>query len=125
MKNTHISDYEATLLQGWEDVYKKSQLTLWILLSLKDEPKHMARIKAFIIELSGDAMAADDQSMYRALRRFKDAQMIDYTMRAGKKGPDVKQYYLTNIGRSVLQQFIERNVSSVFYNDKVKELINA
>lgn len=115
--------YENTLLSGWEDVYKKSQLTLWILLALKDAPKHMSQIKQFIVSISGDAMAADDQSMYRALRRFKDAQMVDFTLRAGTKGPDLKQYYLTSTGRSVLAQFLERNISSVFYNKQVQELI--
>ncbi len=115
--------YENTLLSGWEDVYKKSQLTLWILLALKDAPKHMSQIKQFIVGISGDAMAADDQSMYRALRRFKDAQMVDFTLRAGTKGPDLKQYYLTGTGRSVLSQFLERNITTVFYNKQVQELI--
>lgn len=115
--------FEQTLLTGWEDVYKKSQLTLWILLALKDAPKHMAAIKQFIVQTSGDGMAADDQSMYRALRRFKDAQMVDFTMRAGQKGPDLKQYYLTTTGRNVLTTFLDRNISSVFYSKQVQELI--
>ena len=33
------------LLAGWEDVYKKSQLTLWILIALKDGEKSMASVK--------------------------------------------------------------------------------
>lgn len=118
-----LDTFEQTLLTGWEDVYKKSQLTLWILLALKDAPKHMAEIKQFIVTISGDAMAADDQSMYRALRRFKDGQMIDFTMRAGRKGPDLKQYYLTTTGQNVLAKFLDRNIRSVFYNKQVQELI--
>ena len=120
---SELDTFEHTLLTGWEDVYKKSQLTLWILLALKDAPKHMAEIKQFIIQISGDAMAADDQSMYRALRRFRDAQMVDFTMRAGRKGPDLKQYYLTGVGRGVLSKFLERNITSVFYDKQVQELI--
>lgn len=118
-----IDTFEHTLLAGWEDIYKKSQLTLWILLALKDAPKHMAEIKQFIVTISGDAMIADDQSMYRALRRFKDAQMVNFTMRAGQKGPDLKQYYLTSVGRNVLARFLDRNITNVFYSEQVQELI--
>lgn len=117
------TNFEQTLLSGWEDVYKKSQLTLWILVALKDAPKHMAEIKQFIMTISGDAMAADDQSMYRALRRFRKAQMVDFTMRAGRKGPDLKQYYLTGTGRNVLAKFLDRNITPVFYNKQVQQLL--
>lgn len=117
--------YENIILSSWEDVYKKSQLTLLILLALKDAPKHMSQIKQFINDISGDAMAADDQSMYRALRRFRDARMVAFTLRAGTRGPDLKQYYLTSTGQSVLKKFLDRNISAVFYNKRVQELIES
>ena len=41
-------EYEQRILSAWEDVVKKGQLTLWILLALKNEPKTMAEIKTFI-----------------------------------------------------------------------------
>lgn len=114
---------EQTILQAWEETYKKSQLTLWILLALKDNPKHMSEIKQFIIRMHGESLAADNQSMYRALRRFKDAQLITFTLRAGRKGPDLKQYFLTSTGRTVLQAFLDRNIIPVLYSQTVEKLI--
>jgi PadR family transcriptional regulator PadR len=118
-----LSKYEQTLLEGWEEVHKRGQLTLWILLALKDGPKHMNNIKQFISEATDNAVSADDKSMYRALRRYSDAEMIDFTAQPSKNGgPDLKIYKLTEIGRNVLEQFIQRNVVSLFINQSKKEL---
>lgn len=118
-----LDTFEQALLEGWEDIHKKSQLTLWIFLSLKDGPKHMAQMKQFIHSITNGNIIADDQSMYRALRRFKEGRMVDYTLRIGKGGPDLKQYYLTPIGQNVLQEFINRQVT-VFYSESVQKLVN-
>lgn len=118
-----LTHYERKLLEGWEDVFKKGQLTLWIMLALKDGPKHMADIKTFIEHMTNETLSADDKSMYRALRRYYDTELVDFTTEPGKNGPDRKVYSLTTIGRKVLQGFIERNISSVFYKPQIKQLI--
>ncbi len=118
-----LDDYEQKLLDGWEDVFKKGQLTLWIMLALKDGPKHMAEIKAFIDTATNNTLSADDQSMYRALRRYYDAEMIDFTQESGKGGPDLKVYALSKVGAKVLEQFIQRNVVSVFFKPEVIKLL--
>src|SRR5215207_3331992 len=97
-----LSNYEQELLKGWEEIYKKGQLTFWILLALKDGPKHMAQIKAFIRQHTNYTIMADDQSMYRALRRYHAAEMIDFTTEPGQSGPDRKIYRLAPIGAHVL-----------------------
>ena len=117
-----LDPFEQSLLTGWEDIHKKSQLTLWVFLALKDGPKHMALIKTFIINNSNGNMSVDDQSMYRALRRFKEGRMVDFTLRVGKGGPDLKQYYLTSTGRTVLETFIDRQVS-MFYSEPIQSLV--
>ncbi len=117
-----LDSFEQSLLIGWEDVHKKSQLGLWIFIALKDGPKHMAQIKSFISEATNGSMSSDDQSMYRALRRFKDGRMVDFTLRVGKGGPDLKQYYLTTVGRNVVEAFLERQVK-MFYNEPIKSII--
>lgn len=117
-----LDSFEQSLLAGWEDIHKKSQLTLWVFLALKDGPKHMALIKTFIADTSNGNMSVDDQSMYRALRRFKEGRMVDFTLRVGKGGPDLKQYYLTSTGRTVLEAFIDRQVS-MFYNEPLQSLV--
>ena len=119
-----LTKYEQTLLDGWEDVHKKAQLTLWILLALKDAPRHMVEIKTFIGERTNDTISADDKSMYRALRRFADADLIDFEAEASESGPDKKRYYLTGIGRKTLTAFLERNIQDVFLNPDNKKLFN-
>jgi PadR family transcriptional regulator PadR len=116
------NQYEQKLLDGWEEVFKKGQLTLWIMLALKDGPKHMADIKQFIHSSTDGTLSADDKSMYRALRRYYDAEMLDFTTKAGN-GPDFKIYSLTGIGHKVLERFVERNIIKVFFKPQIKELI--
>jgi PadR family transcriptional regulator PadR len=118
-----LDKYEQTLLEGWEDVFKKGQLTLWIMLALKDGPKHMAEIKVFINESTGGALSADDKSMYRALRRYNDAELIDFKQEPGKNGPDLKIYALSDVGAKVLAEFINRNILGVFFKPEVKDLL--
>lgn len=117
--------YETTLLDGWEDVYKKSQLTMWILLALKEGDKHMSEVKQFISNRSRRTLTADDKSMYRALRRFYDANIITYTHRASEKGPDQKIYTLTDTGARLLRVFLERNIVNVLYEPKLRKLIES
>src|SRR4051812_33128358 len=116
-----LNKYERTLLEGWEEVHKRGQLTLWILLALKEGPKHMTSIKQFISKTTNGLVAADDKSLYRALRRYHKAEMLDYKLRASKNGgPELKIYSLTDTGQKVLGCFIERNITSLFFNKAIK-----
>ena len=119
-----LSKYESKLLTGWEDVYKQGQLTLWIMLALKDGAKYMAEIKDFISKVTHGNFAADDKSMYRSLRRYHDAELIDFTESPSPGGgPDRKVYHLTETGKKVFSVFSERNITSVFYQPHVKQLL--
>jgi PadR family transcriptional regulator len=118
-----LSKYEMQLLEGWEDVYKRGQLTLWIMLALKDGPKYMADIKSYIESQTQNAVTADDQSMYRALRRYTEAEMVTFVNEAAQKGPDRKVYELTDIGIHVLEQFVIRNLHGLMQQSIVKTLI--
>lgn len=120
-----LTPYEQRLLAGWEDVHKKSQLTLWILLSLKDGPKHMADMKAFIYAMTNQLITADDKSMYRALRRYYDADMVTFHEVPSENGPDRKIYELTKTGQAVLDHFIERTISSIFDKPVVRKLLSS
>lgn len=117
-----LNDYERKLLEGWEEVHKKGQLSLWILLSLKDGAKHMADIKAFIARITHDAISADDKSMYRALRKFEDADMLSFVSKPSQGGPDLKVYHLTETGKRVVEVFIDKHVT-LFYQPTVEKLI--
>lgn len=112
------------LLEGWEDVYKKSQLTLWILLALKHGEKSMSDIKSFIIEKTNNILEADDKSMYRALRRFDEADLIAAKTLPNAAGPDIKMWHLTETGIWLLETFIEKHIKGVFLNPQNKNLFS-
>lgn len=120
-----LTTFEQRILDTWEEVYKKGQLTLWILLSLKHQPKHMTAIKKFITRATNNSLSADDQSMYRALRRFAEMELITYReIPSTRHGPDLKVYSLTATGARVLNTFIKKNVTAIFYKKKIKKLLN-
>lgn len=122
-KLAELDKYEKELLAGWEEVYKKGQLTLWILLALKDGPKHMEQMKRFISTFTNGALVADDKSMYRALRRYYDTELVDFNQMPSRAGPDLKIYRLSEIGTKVLDHFVKRNFLDVFFQPDVKKLL--
>jgi PadR family transcriptional regulator PadR len=123
MDQIKLSAYELQLLIAWEEIAKRGQLTTWIFLALKDGPKHMAEIKSFISSVTHDVIVADNQSMYRALRRYKDTAMISFVTQPGDGGGELKLYSLTSIGINVLSAFMKRTVVDIYYQDYVKKLI--
>jgi len=110
------------LLTAWEETYKKGQLTLWIFLALKDEKKYVDDIKIFVEKQSQHTMSCEEQSLYRNLRKFQHLGVVDYETGKGNKGPERKYYFLTELGESLLEQFIKRNIS-LFFNEKIKNLL--
>lgn len=110
------------LLTGWEEVYKKSQLTLWILLSLRSGEKSMSEIKTYMIERTNHTFEVDDKSMYRALRRFDSADLITATTQKNAAGPDIKIWHLTADGAWVLEKFIEKHIRGIFLASENKSL---
>lgn len=118
-KDNQISE----LLSAWEDTYKKGQLTLWIFLSLKDGNKYVDEIKSFVEEQSNQTMTCESQSLYRNLRKYQQIGVVDFETGEGNKGPERKYYFLTTLGKELLNQFVSRNIN-LFFNQKIKSLLN-
>jgi DNA-binding PadR family transcriptional regulator len=118
----NLTEYERTLLAGWELTYKMGQLSLWLMLALQDGPKHMAQIKQFLQAATDGTMSADDKSIYRALRRYDKGDLVRFDTQPGTGGPELKVYDLTETGRHVLEHFLARNVR-IFYKPSVRTLI--
>ena len=110
------------LLNAWEETYKKGQLTLWIFLALKEGPKYVNELQETIESFSNGTIRAEEQSLYRTLRKFYHLKMVDYSSGKGHKGPDRKYYHLTSLGQSLLESFIERNIL-LFFEEPLKELL--
>jgi len=111
------------LLSAWEETYKKGQLTLWIFLSLQEDKKYVDEIKNFVETSSRGTITCEEQSLYRALRKYEHIGVLAYELRKGNKGPERKYYYLTNLGKELFQQFTERNIQ-LFYSEEIKNLLN-
>lgn len=115
-------NYKQELLSTWEDTYKKGQLTLWIFLALKDGPKYVSEIRDFISEFSDNSISCEEQSLYRALRKFSHLEIVGSEPGKGNKGPDRKYYSLTKLGEDLLYEFTERNIR-LFFNPKLIDLM--
>ncbi|SZD74185.1 Uncharacterised protein [Candidatus Ornithobacterium hominis] len=59
------------LLLSWENTYKKGQLTLWIFMALQESKKYVDEIKNFIEKKSDGTISCEEQSLYRALRKYE------------------------------------------------------
>jgi len=113
---------EEELLAAWEETYKKGQLTLWIFLSLKDGPKYVTELQDSIGRYSKGTIRAEEQSLYRTLRKFFHLKMVDYSPGKGYKGPDRKYYQLTELGHTLLKSFVERNIL-LFFEEPIRDLL--
>ncbi len=116
-------EYTELILSSWEQAFHKGQLTFWILIGLKESPKCLEEIQIFIKEKTNGVVVFDEQSIYRALRKYYDVELVDFELHDSERGPQRKYYSLTKIGTSVLKQFIERNIK-LFQNKSLVNILN-
>ncbi len=69
--------YEDKVLAGWEEVYKRGQLTFWTLLSLSEGTKTMDQVKQWLELTTKKTITVEDRSLYRVLQRFHTAELVD------------------------------------------------
>lgn len=99
------------LVADWDEVYKKGQLSLWVLLAIYDGKKYAAQITDFMNEASGGAFEVKEQSLYRALRRFGTMGLVTTSSeQSPTSGPKRKYYTLTAEGAAVLSQFVSLHI---------------
>lgn len=109
----------SELLSAWEETYKKGQLTLWIFLALQESKKYVDEIKEFVETKSKGVITCEEQSLYRALRKYEHINVLAYELRKGNKGPERKYYYLTDLGQTLFDRFVKRNIQ-LFYSEEIK-----
>ncbi|RPJ23185.1 MAG: PadR family transcriptional regulator [Chloroflexi bacterium] len=118
MVNTDIND----LLTKWEETYKKGLLSFWILLLLYERPSYPYEMSAEVTKISQDTISVDDNSIYRALNRFDAVGIVKSELQQSSTGPQRRYYSLTDTGKALLTQFIQRNLQ-VFETPSVSERI--
>ncbi len=114
--------YEQKLLDNWEEVYKRGQLTLWVLLALSESSKNMAETRLWLQTVTEGTITVEERSLYRVLQRFHTAELVEMTMRPGTKGPDQKIYFPSDMGKRVLTKFINRNIA-LFLEPRIQRIL--
>jgi PadR family transcriptional regulator, regulatory protein PadR len=120
MTNSDVGD----LLTKWEETYKKGLLSFWILLLLYERPSYPYEMSAEVAKISQGTISVDDNSIYRALNRFESTGIVKSELQQSSTGPQRRYYSLTNTGKALLTQFIQRNIQ-VFKTPSVSERITA
>ena len=104
-----------SLVADWDEVYKKGQLSLWILLAIYDGKKYSAQINEFMMNATNGSFSVKEQSLYRALRRFSHMGLIRITEERPTKGaPKRKFFEITSDGEVVLGRFVDLNIAPLY-----------
>ena len=105
-------------------MYKKGQLTLWVLIAILDGKKYAQEIAVFMADVTNGVFSVTDQSLYRALRRFKNAGLVTVSREPSPDGgPDRKYYQLTADGKKVLSGFVALHIKPL-QSSSIKTLLN-
>jgi DNA-binding PadR family transcriptional regulator len=72
--------------------------------------------------MSRNTINADENSIYRALNRLADSGVLDSEVIPSGTGPSRRYFFLTSLGRELLNRFITRNIL-VFEQPEVADLI--
>ncbi len=120
MTRAHVDD----LLAQWEEAYKKGLLTFWLLLLLREQPRYAFELSAAVAQVSGETVTADDQSIYRALKRFEGMKIVTSYREESPQGPPRKYYRLSDLGEELLKRFIQRNIL-LFQDESVAKRVRA
>src|SRR5215211_8411233 len=118
MTNNNLGE----LLNKWEETYKKGLLSFWILLLLYERPSYPYEMSAEVAKISQGTISVDDNSIYRALNRFESTGIVKSELQQSSTGPQRRYYSLTNTGKTLLTEFIQRNIQ-VFKTPSVSERI--
>ena len=118
MANDDISE----LLSKWEETNKKGLLSFWILLLLYERHSYPYEMSAEVAKISQGTISVDDNSIYRALNRFESVGIVKSELQQSSTGPQRRYYSLTEKGKTLLTEFIQRNIQ-VFETPFVSERI--
>jgi DNA-binding PadR family transcriptional regulator len=74
------------------------------------------------VEQTEGKLSYDEQSIYRALRKFDDLELLDFEMRDGNRGPQRKYYSLTENGKKLFKTFLENHLIPMYSHNYLQLL---
>jgi DNA-binding PadR family transcriptional regulator len=85
---------------------------------VRDQARYAAEIATFVADRTSGTVSADERSVYRALRRLAQAELVTSTDRRGTATGAHRRYYeLTPTGGRVLEAFLDRNIRNVYRHE--------
>lgn len=116
--------YVTQLVDEWDDVYKKGQLSLWLLLAIADGRKYAAQLSEYMYKVTNGSFRVTDQSLYRALRRFEAMKVVRVLKVDSPNGGSPRKYFeLTETGEEVLKRFVGLHIQPLMTKEVQKLLI--
>jgi DNA-binding PadR family transcriptional regulator len=73
--------------------------------------------------MSQGTMTADQRSLYRAMRRLSDLELVETSNQPGRRtGVDRRYYRITRTGQRVLDAFLDRHVRGIYLTEPAAAL---
>ena len=69
----------------WEATYKKDNLHYGLFWLYKENRMCVDEIRDFVIAKSNGTIVWEEQSLYRALRKYEQIDVLDFELRKGSK----------------------------------------
>jgi DNA-binding PadR family transcriptional regulator len=118
-----LDEFERQILSGWEEIYKRGLLTMWLLLAVRDQPRYPAEIAGFINTMTRNTVTADQRSIYRAMRRLHDLELVETSDQPGRRtGAERRYYRTTQTGHRILEAFLDRHVRGIYLTKPAADL---
>ncbi len=99
-KFKELNSYERDIIGKWLNSFKKSTTIYLILTALRSKEMWSKELDEYMNEKVGSIISIDERSLYRALRRLNDIDLVTFQeVDADKTGANRKVYSLTESGR--------------------------
>ena len=103
------------ITERWNEVHKKSMITLLILLALTERPMWSKELEDWCADAAGWEIS--ERGLHRTLKRMNGLGLTSYEENdAPRTGVKRKKYALTDFGASVLKD-IKKSSLKYLYND--------
>ena len=99
---SEIEELQAELVDKWDELHKKSMVSLLIMLALFESPMWSKELEEWLKNVAGWEL--NERSLHRTLKRMAALGLISFTeVDAPKTGASRKVFELSDLGVSFLE----------------------